>query len=223
MSKYRVLCFGDSLTWGYNPFDQTRFPEDVRWPCVLQDRLGDEYKVIEEGQTSRTINCDDPAEGEKNGLKYIIPCIESHAPFDLLIIMLGTNDVKEKFSLCSLNIMGEMRIFLEKVESYIHFKLNDSVKILLMAPPHLGDKIEESWMGEVFDLHNGVKKSKELGERFKMLAELHGLEFLDASEYVHACDFDSVHMDAANQIRLGEVVAKKVKEILPPGRQPDVL
>ena len=215
MSKYRVVCFGDSLTWGYSPFDQTRFPEDVRWPGVLQNRLGDDYKIIEEGQTSRTINCDDPAEGEKNGLKYIIPCIESHAPYDLLIIMLGTNDVKEKFSLCSLNIMGEMRIFLEKVISYIHFKLNDSIKILLIAPPHLGNNIENSWMGEVFDLHKGVKKSKELAPKFKFLADLFKIEFMDASEYVHVSDFDSVHMDQENQIKLGEVVAEKVKEILP--------
>ena len=213
MKKYRVLCFGDSLTWGYNPVDQTRFPEDVRWPGVLQDRLGDDYTVIEEGQTSRTINCNDPAEGEKNGLQYVIPCIESHAPFDLLIIMLGTNDLKQKFSLCSLNIMGEMRVFLEKVRSYIHFKLNDQVKILLIAPPHLGNNIENSWMGEVFDLHNGVRKSKELAHLYQMLAELHGIEFLDASEFVKVSDIDSVHMDEENQIKFGEVVSEVVRKI----------
>ena len=214
-SKYTVVCFGDSLTWGWNPNDFTRFPEDVRWPGVLQDRLGSDYKIIEEGQTSRTINCDDPAEGEKNGLKYIIPCMESHAPFDLLIIMLGTNDVKQKFSLNSLNIMGEMRTFLEKVCSYIHFKQNDSIKTLLIAPPHLGDNIEKSWLGEMFDLHNGVKKSKELGKCYRILADQHHIEFMDASKYVKASEFDSIHLDAENQIKLGEAIAEKVKSILP--------
>ena len=214
-SKYRVVCFGDSLTWGWIPETFTRFPEDVRWPGVVQNILGSDYKIIEEGQTSRTINCDDPAEGEKNGMKYIIPCMESHAPFDLLIIMLGSNDFKQKFSLNSLNIMGEMRTMLEKVLSFIHFKQNDSIKVLLIAPPHLGDNIEKSWLGEMFDMWNGVKKSKELGPKYKILAEQLHIEFLDAAEYVHASEFDSIHLDAENQIRLGEVIAEKIKSILP--------
>ena len=68
MFKKRVLCFGDSLTWGYDPDNRVRFPEDSRWPMVMQSELGDEYTVIEEGQNGRTIATEDPAEGEKNGL-----------------------------------------------------------------------------------------------------------------------------------------------------------
>ena len=212
--KYRIVCFGDSLTWGWKPQDFTRFPEDVRWPGVLQDRLGSDFQIIEEGQSSRTINCDDPAEGEKNGSKYIIPCIESHYPFDMLIVMLGTNDCKEKFSLCSLNIMVEMRTFLEKVISYSHFKWNDSIKILLMSPPHMGENIEKSWLGEMFHLHNGVRKSKELAPYYKMIADTLKIDFMDAAKIVKASNFDSIHLDAENQIKLGEAVAEKVKSIL---------
>ena len=64
----RILCFGDSLTWGYDPANRVRFDEDSRWPCVMEKILGDGYKVIEEGQNGRTIATEDPAEGEKNGI-----------------------------------------------------------------------------------------------------------------------------------------------------------
>ena len=80
----RILCFGDSLTWGYDPAKRVRFEEDSRWPCVMQAALGDDYKVIEEGQNGRTIATEDPAEGEKNGLSYIGACLESHTPSSLI-------------------------------------------------------------------------------------------------------------------------------------------
>ena len=114
MSKIRIVCFGDSNTWGYNPHTATRYPEDVRWTGLLQEMLGNDYKVIEEGQNGRTIATDDPCEGERNGIKVIVPCIESQKPFDLLILMLGTNDLKGKFRYCASDIAGEMEQMLEK-------------------------------------------------------------------------------------------------------------
>ena len=75
--KARILCFGDSLTWGSNPAGGPRL--SVRWPRVLQYALGPGYEIIEEGQGGRNIATDDIPEGEKNGLKYILPCLESKA------------------------------------------------------------------------------------------------------------------------------------------------
>ena len=135
MSKKRVLCFGDSLTWGYDPDKRVRFQEDSRWPMVMQSVLGDEYTVIEEGQNGRTIATDDPAEGEKNGLKYIGPCLESQSPLDVVIIMLGSNDCKRKFAYSSMDIAGEMQIMLEKILSYNHFRCGDGFKVILVSPP----------------------------------------------------------------------------------------
>ena len=99
MAKKRVLCFGDSLTWGYDPVNRIRFDEDNRWPRVMGKILGDEYEIIEEGQNGRTIANDDPWEGgTKCGMDYVLPMLETKRP-DLLIIMLGTNDLKIKFNL----------------------------------------------------------------------------------------------------------------------------
>ena len=118
--KKRILCFGDSLTWGFNPHDCSRFDDDIRWTGVLQKLLGDEYKVIEEGQNGRTIAVDDPVEGEKNGLTYLIPCLDSHMPLDAMIVMLGTNDLKVRFGFTPKDIADEMDRFLGKVKMYYY-------------------------------------------------------------------------------------------------------
>ena len=209
--KKRILCFGDSLTWGYDPDKRTRLPEDSRWPMVMQKLLGDDYFVIEEGQNGRTIATEDPAEGEKNGLKYIGPCLESHNPLDYVIIMLGSNDCKRKFSYSSMDIAGEMQIMLEKVSAYNRFRCSDSFKVLLISPPHVAESIKDSWLGDSFGFENSRKLSMELAGWYKQLSEMYGCGFIDASEHVKASDSDGCHLDAENQRILGKVVAESIK------------
>lgn len=212
MEKKRILCFGDSLTWGYDPEKQVRFPEENRWPMVMEKILGEGYKVIEEGQNGRTIAHEDPAEGEKNGLTYLLPCLESHTPLDLLIIMLGTNDCKRKFSYSAMEIAGEMQIFLEKALSYNHFHCQDHFRILLIAPPHISDAIKDSWLGENFGYEYAVEVSKKISGWYRELAKQYHIHFLDAAEYVKVSDADGCHLDAQGQIQLGEAIASYVKE-----------
>ncbi len=209
-TQKRIICFGDSLTWGFDPDNRVRFDEDTRWPQVMQKVLGDGYAVIEEGQNGRTIATDDPAEGEKNGLKYIGPCMESHTPYDIFIIMLGCNDCKRKFAYSAMDIAGEMQIMLEKVQSYNRFRCQDSFKVLLVSPPTVSDAIKDSWLGDSFGYENAVKVSGELAGWYKTLAEMYGCEYLDAALYVQASDADGVHLDAENQIKLGEVMAEHI-------------
>ena len=210
----RIVCFGDSLTWGYDPETRTRFSEEIRWTQVMQKLLGDGYTVIEEGQNGRTIATEDPAEGEKNGLKYIGPCMESQSPFDLLIIMLGSNDCKRKFAYSSMDIAGEMQIMLEKVQAYNRFRCKDAFKVLLISPPYVSDAIRESWLGDSFGYENAVNLTKELAGWYKTLSDMYDCEYLDAAQYVQASDADGCHLDAQNQKKLGEVIAERVKEIL---------
>ena len=208
----RILCFGDSLTWGYDPAKRVRFEEDSRWPCVMQAALGDDYKVIEEGQNGRTIATEDPAEGEKNGLSYIGACLESHTPLDYVIIMLGSNDCKRKFSYSSMDIAGEMQIMLEKVQSYNRYRCNDMFKVILVAPPHFADTIRDSWLGDSFGYENAVKLSKELAPWYKQLADMYGCTFVDAAEHVKASPVDSIHMDSESQRTLGMALAKVIAD-----------
>ena len=211
--KKRILCFGDSLTWGDDPA-MVGHRLDDRWPVTLQKVLGTDYVVIEEGQCGRNIATDDPAEGEKNGLKYILPCLESHSPLDLVIIMMGTNDCKRKFGYSGQDIAWEMERLLQKILTHKHFQALDRYGVLLMAPPPINEGIHGSWLGDVFEFEVGQKKTLELAKWYRQLAEQYGCAFLDAADYAQASALDGIHMDNDNQIKLGEAVAAKVRELL---------
>jgi lysophospholipase L1-like esterase len=100
-----IVCYGDSNTWGQDGLTKTRYPMDVRWTGVLRNELGADYWVIEEGLCGRTTVWDDPIEGEwKNGLRYLMPCLESQAPIDLVVLMLGTNDLKNRYAVSAFDI-----------------------------------------------------------------------------------------------------------------------
>ena len=210
MEKKRILCFGDSLTWGYHPVTGERIGEDTRWTGVLQRLLGDEVRVIEEGQNGRTIARDDPAEGEKNGIKYVVPCMESQKPLDLMVIMLGSNNMKRRFCLNASDIAGEMEEFLKVVLSINRFKLNNKMKILLISPPAPGERGKGSRFEEAFDFESTVKVGAALAGKYKELAGRYGCSFLDAGGVVKVSEADGLHLDPEDQTRLGEAVYEAI-------------
>ena len=93
-----ILCFGDSNTWGYKPDKTGRFDENTRWTALLQKKLGPEYHIIEEGLCGRTTVFQDELREGRRGLDLIGVTVEMHNPIDLMIIMLGTNDLKNRFN-----------------------------------------------------------------------------------------------------------------------------
>ena len=94
-----VVCFGDSNTWGYMPSGEGRYPFEKRWTTIVQRELGDNYFVIPEGLNGRTTVFEDPVEGDKSGLSHLSTILETHKPMDLIVILLGTNDLKNRFGL----------------------------------------------------------------------------------------------------------------------------
>lgn len=95
-----VVLFGDSNTWGYIPGSNAeRFPREIRWPTRLADALGSGWEVIAEGLNGRTATIDSPWSEGRNGLPYLVPCLQSHAPVDVLVIYLGTNDISPDYGL----------------------------------------------------------------------------------------------------------------------------
>lgn len=113
MSERRIVCFGDSNTWGYNPENGMRYSEYVRWTKLLEKKLGGDFRIIEEGQNGRTIANSDPWEwGTKCGIDTILPIIESQMPMEALLIMLGSNDLKSKFNLPAGDIAGSLQTML---------------------------------------------------------------------------------------------------------------
>ena len=133
-----VLCYGDSNTFGYDPMTGMRYPKEIRWTGILASLLGEDFNVIEEGCNGRTTVTDDPIEGWKNGLDYLKPCLNSHRPVDIVILMLGTNDLKEVFHLTAAEIADNAGILVDVIQSFTKEKQGFMPKIILVSPPEIG-------------------------------------------------------------------------------------
>lgn len=210
IKRKRVLCFGDSITWGFNPANQMRMNEDERWTGILASGLGEKYTIIEEGLNSRTTVWDDPVKGpSKNGLKYLIPCLASHKPLDLVVLMLGTNDLKQRFSLSTTEIARGINVLVEvilKSESGID---GLTPEILLMSPPHLHDET-----GFEDEFRNSYNKSQKLPGYVKKIADENGCHFLDSSKIMKASELDGVHPDIPEHKKLGTALIREVRSII---------
>ena len=216
MSKKRIVCFGDSNTWGYDPVNHVRYDESTRWTMVLQNLLGENYQIIEEGQNGRTIANPDPWEwGTKCGLDYALPMIETHNPFDLLIIMLGSNDLKKKFSLPAPDIAGSLQNMLMKIKGYVTYQLGcPDLKILVVSPPALGEDLGHSAFAPFFDAEDAIKQAKELPNWYELVAQQFGCEFLNATELVCGSEADQLHLSPENHRKLAQAMKVKIEEIL---------
>ncbi len=202
-----MLCYGDSNTWGSDPETGERFAPEVRWPGVLRRALGEGYWVIEEGLGGRTTVRDDPIEGaHKNGRAYLPACLESHKPIDLILIMLGTNDLKARFAASSSDIaQGAASLAGEALRSGCGPDGGAPV-VVLISPPALGRLTD---MAEMFE--GATEKSRLFPGHYRRFAEQGGLAFLDASEIVVSSDLDGIHLEAGEHRKLGEAVADRVR------------
>ena len=204
-----ILCYGDSLTWGYDPATGKRIAIDKRWPGVLRNDLKN-YFVIEEGLNGRTTLWDDPLHGGyKNGMKYIIPCLASHRPVDLVILFLGTNDLKTRFSLSAAEIARSIRVLVDLILKSEAGPHENAPELLLVAPPLIK---ELSNFAERFK--SGKAKSRLLGKYYRQVAEECDIHFLDTSEVVIASDLDGIHLDINEHVKLGHVMADIVRKIM---------
>ena len=218
MRKKRIVCFGDSNTWGYNPVTHTRYDESVRWPMVLQSLLGPQYQIIEEGQNGRTIAAPDPWEwGTKCGMDYVLPMVESHNPFDLLIIMLGSNDLKKKFHLPAADIAGSLQNMLMRVKGYAAYQLGcPDLNILIVAPPLPGEALAQSPFAPFFDCEEAPKQARELAHWYALVAEQFHCAFFDASALVSGSEADQLHLSPESHRKLAEALQAEVKKLIDP-------
>lgn len=209
MSEKTILCYGDSNTWGRNPATKSRYARHERWPGVLRQELGEEYLVIEEGLNGRTTVWDDPIESYRNGKEYLIPCLETHKPIDLVIIMLGTNDLKMRFGVPACDIAAGAGVLVDIVAKSETGPGDSPPPVLLIAPPPIA-KLSE--FAEMFE--GGTAKSQALSRHFRLVAEEHGCALLDASEVITSSDVDGIHLDLGEHHKLGEAVAARVRQMV---------
>jgi lysophospholipase L1-like esterase len=202
-----ILCFGDSNTWGYDPATKNRYPRDIRWPGVLRTELGAGYEIIEEGLNGRTTVLDDPIEPYRNGKDYLIPCLLTHQPIHMVTIMLGTNDLKQRFSLSAYDIAqgaGQLVRLVQNSECGVD---GNRPQLLLIAPPPV------STLTEFADMFAGAReKSLQLADHYRNVAQEYSCEFLDAAKVIKSSVVDGIHFDMAEHIKLGHAVAEQIKD-----------
>ena len=207
-----VLCYGDSNTYGYMPGYGTRYPREIRYPGRLQMILGDEYNVIEEGCSGRTTLYDDPIDGWKNGMDYLLPCLYSHRPIDIMILMLGSNDLKLTFHLTAEQIAESAGKLVDVVKSFTAEKQEFVPKIILVSPPEIGKDIRTSAFYGAFD-EGSIEESKRFPEFFRKVANQRDCIFFDAAKYIYPSEVDSLHLTPEGHITLAKELAKVVMEL----------
>jgi len=204
-----VLCYGDSNTWGYEPATGERFPEEVRWPGVLARELGNGFRVIEEALNGRTTVREDPVEEYKNGKDYLRPCLESHAPLDLVIVALGVNDLKARFFASASDAADGAGFLVSIAQRSGTGPGGGSPAVLLVAPPLVG------FLSELAQMFAGAEeKSKGFAHQYRRVAEKYGCGLLDAGDVARASDRDGIHLEPEEHHKLGGAVAASVKESL---------
>ena len=192
--KKHILCLGDSNTHGYcaDPADCAdggiRFNEDERWTKLLQKYLGEDYLVIEEGLSGRTTCFSDPLFEGLSALEYIHPCLKSHEPIDLLIIMLGTNDTKDRFCASGACIgLGMGRLVKKAMDTPCWG--DHAPNILVIAPPPIEEGMLTSPVAPTMG-SGCVQRSRELARYYEEQCRLLGVSFLDAGTL--GCEFNQV-------------------------------
>lgn len=204
-----ILCYGDSNTWGYHPVTKGRYSREERWTGVLRRELGEEYEIIAEGLNGRTTVWEDPIEGYKSGKEQLIPILTSHKPVDLVVIMLGTNDLKKRFSLSAYDIAEGAGVLVDMVHKSDCGPGERAPQVLLMAPPPVARLTE---YGEMFE--GAEAKSRLLSKHYRRVAKEHGCAFFDTAAVIVSSDIDGIHFDLDEHKKLGLAVAARVREIL---------
>ena len=205
MENIRILCYGDSNTWGYIPgSDHLRFDNNTRWTRLLAKQLGESYEIIEEGLNSRTLISNDPRPGKegKSGYDYLIPCLDSQDPIDLVILMLGTNELKYSNN----KTPEEIGQILE--EKFVKIILNRKSqisnkypKLLIVTPPLVNEDADEKTKKKYLD---ATKKSQKLNDIYKDVALRNKCYFIDNNGIIPG--IDGVHLNE----EMHQVLANKI-------------
>ncbi len=209
----QVLCYGDSNTWGADPADDTRrFEWPVRWPGVLQRELGDAYHVVEDGIGGRTTVHGDTLERYRSGIELLPPALEAHAPLDLVVLMLGTNDISYPHLSAADAADGAGRLA-HLVQRCELGPGGAAPGVLLVCPPAVGP-FENNWRPGLWA--GADVKSRALPREFARVAAALGVPWLDAGGFVTTSPLDGWHLDVSQHELLGVAVATSVREILGP-------
>lgn len=202
-----ILVFGDSNAHGTPPIVSLpaigRHAKRDRWPEVVATELG--LDVITDGLPGRTTVHDDPVEGgARNGAAVLVSALHAHKPLDLVIIMLGTNDLKTRFSVSAWEIARSVMRLVEMTRT------EGVAKDLMVVAPC---PVTET--GALTDVFQGAEaRQTGLVEHLREMARAAGVGFFEAGSVAHVSGVDGVHLEPDQHHALGRAMAAAVRERL---------
>lgn len=194
--KRKVLCYGASTTWGYEPGSGSRFPKTVRWPCVLKSSSVAPLEVIEEGYSGRSVLDHLPYDHPTNGFHYLEKLLDKISS-DITILFLGTNDLFADREIPVRKVASGI----ERMIHCIKFK-NPYSDIIVMAPPKLNGDFEEAYLYQ-----SEIEKSGHFSAEYKHIAAINMCHFADSGRIVVPSSIDGIHFDGEDHIKLGRYMA----------------
>ena len=207
-----VLCYGDSLTWGYNPEGPGRHAFEDRWPSVLQAALGSRVTVIAEGLNGRTTAFDDHlGSADRNGARLLPTILTTHSPIDLVILFLGANDMKPWIAGRAVAAKQGVQRLVDIIRGHTYPLAEDAPDILIVAPPPLCETGDPEFAA-MFE--GGVEQSQMLASFYSDLADVTACGFFDAGAVASASPLDGVHLDAASTRAIGRGLEPIVRVML---------
>lgn len=208
-----ILCYGDSITWGSDPATGGRHDFTDRWPTILQQRLGAQAHIIVDGLRGRTTAFDEHlASCDRNGARILPTTLYTHVPLDLVILMLGSNDMKPALAGTAAAATQGMRRLVEIVRlNATRDGTSEAPSVLIVSPPPLCETASPDYAAM---FAGGIEQSRMLAGLYADLADAEGCGFFDAGSVARTSPIDGVHLDAANTRAIGTGLEPIVRMML---------
>lgn len=204
----RILCFGDSNTWGHNPIDCSQL--DCRWTVLLRKRMP-ECEIIEDGTCGRaTIYGEIDEEGHNGIVSFRERYLQEENQFDLVVIMLGTNDLLNENHASPKEVGEALRLYVREYRA----RFGGQARMLLVSPIWIRQEMCNHPIFSERYSEQSITSSHELAAVIARVAEEECTDFLDAAKYAQASAIDGVHMGPSDHEKLAWAIEKKIREIL---------
>lgn len=209
----RILCYGDSNTYGADPEGGSRFDENTRFPKVLASLLGPEYEVIEEGLPGRTTVYETFVDPHVNGRTYLYPCLLSHMPLDLVILMLGTNDLSTGANVNAYYAAAGAERLINLIRQLSMEQQMPCPKILVVSPPLISGMTKNPIINNVFTMSTASRESRKFKQYFSDVANVRHCAFLAAEDFTEP-GFDGVHITKQSHRKLAKALSREVQRLI---------
>ena len=179
----KILCFGDSNTYGFNPKDGSRYDINTRW----SGRLKNICEVTEAGCNNRTAFSDNPAGDNFTGYKILPQYLKQH--FDYIFVQIGINDLQKSYNVNFNDFENGMTKFFNLIKLY-----STSSKVIILAPCVIKENILNSYFKLFFD-ENSIEKSKLILPVYKKIAKQNNYTLVDLNEITDTSNIDGLHYE----------------------------